>query len=210
MPAKPYRQLSPLTRALELVGDRWTLLIIAQLLVSPKRYTDLANGLPGIPSNLLRDRVRRLEEDQLVTRFEAPPPVATSLYELTPRGRDLEPTILALLDWGGPLLGEADRSEEPLFVDSIVLSLRARLRALEVSERIVVKFSIADGTSATLEIVGDKVLPVTSRVEVDTELAATSAAALARVLAGIDSLDDAENAGTITLSGDRAALRELL
>ncbi|MCP3975179.1 MAG: helix-turn-helix transcriptional regulator [bacterium] len=210
MPANPYRQLSPLARALELVGDRWTLLIIAELLVAPKRYTDLANSLSGIPTNLLRDRVRRLEDDQLLTRFEAPPPIATSLYELTARGRELESTILALLEWGGPLLADDSRSDEPMFLDSLVLPLRARLRGTEIAERMVVAFSIGDAAPTIIEIVGDKVIPVTTRVEVDTEVTATSASALARVLAGIDCLDEAESAGTITLSGDRSALLELL
>lgn len=207
MPAKPYRHLSPLARALELVGDRWTLLIIADLMVAPKRYTDLANGLPGIPTNLLRDRVRRLEADELVTRFEAPPPIATSLYELTPRGRELEPAILALLEWGGPLMADDTRDDEPLFADSLVLSLRSAIKGREVAERLVVSFAVAGNRLLSIEIVGDKVEPVTTRIEPDVIVTADSPGTLARVLAGVDPLD---RTGGIEISGDRAAFESLI
>lgn len=206
MPAKPYRHLSPLARALELVGDRWTLLIISDLMVAPKRYTDLANGLPGIPSNLLRDRVRRLEEDNLVTRFEAPPPVATSLYELTPRARELEPAILALQAWGGPLMADETRDDEPLFADSLVLALRGAIRGRDVADRLVIAFEVEGSNLPMVEIVGDKVEAVTTRIEPDVVVRATSGAALARVLAGVEGLA----AGGIEVEGDRMALELML
>ena len=206
MPAKPYRHLSPLARALELVGDRWTLLIIADLMVAPKRYTDLANGLPGIPSNLLRDRVRRLEEDQLVTRFEAPPPVATSLYELTPRARELEPAILALQSWGGPLMADESRDDEPLFADALVLALRATVKGGAVDDRLIIAFEVQGSALPTIEIVGDKVEPVTTRIEPDVVVRAKSGAALARVLAGVESIDDSG----VVLDGDSEAMRALI
>ncbi|NND03596.1 MAG: transcriptional regulator [Acidimicrobiia bacterium] len=207
MPAKPYRHLSPLGRALELVGDRWTLLIISDLMVAPKRYTDLANGLPGIPSNLLRDRVRRLEEDDLITRFEAPPPVATSLYELTPRARELEPAILALQEWGGPLMADETRDDEPLFADSLVLALRGAIRTREVADRLVIAFEVDGSNLPTIEIVGDKVEPVMRRIEPDVTVTAKSGAVLARVLAGVESLGAAKG---ITVEGDIGALEGLL
>ena len=207
MPAKPYRHLSPLARALELVGDRWTLLIISDLMVAPKRYTDLANGLPGIPSNLLRDRVRRLEQDGLVTRFEAPPPIATSLYELTPRARELEPTILALQEWGGPLMADATRDDEPLFADSVVLALRGAVKRSEVADRLVIGFEVEGSSLPIVEIVGDKVEAGMTRIEPDVKVIATSGAALLRVLAGVDKLEDAKG---ITVEGDETALQALI
>ena len=183
------------------------MLIISDLMVSPKRYTDLANGLPGIPSNLLRDRVRRLEEDDLVTRYEAPPPVATSLYELTPRARELEPAILALQEWGGPLMADESRDDEPLFADSMILALRGAIKGNEVADRLVVAFTVAGSALPTIEVVGDKVEPVMTRIEPDVTVTAKSGAALARVLAGVESLKDATE---ITVEGDRAALEALL
>ncbi len=103
---RTYRQYCGLARALDVVGDRWTLLIVRELLLlGSARYTDLQHGLPGIATNLLADRLRELEDAGVVEREEAPPPVATTLYRLSARGRQLKPAVLALGTWGGPLLG---------------------------------------------------------------------------------------------------------
>ncbi|HET7564576.1 MAG TPA: winged helix-turn-helix transcriptional regulator [Gemmatimonadaceae bacterium] len=110
---RTYRQYCGLARALDLVGDRWTLLIVRELLIlGPSRYTDLRNGLPGIATNLLVDRLRELEEAGLVEREQAAPPVATALFRLTPRGQALEPVIRALGAWAGPTLGRWEAGEE--------------------------------------------------------------------------------------------------
>jgi len=105
---RSYRQYCGLARALDVVGERWTLLIVRELLIQERcRYTDLRNGLPGIASNLLVDRLRELEERGIVTREEAPPPIATTLFRLTPRGEALKPVLAALGQWGAPLLAQA-------------------------------------------------------------------------------------------------------
>lgn len=98
---RSYDQYCSIARALDLVGDRWTLLLIRELLLrGPSRYTDLRNGLPGVAANLLAARLKELEEAGLVTRQDAPPPVATALYELTEDGRALEPVLKSLAWWG--------------------------------------------------------------------------------------------------------------
>ena len=90
-----------------MVGDRWNLLIIRELtLQGACRYTDLLNGLPGIATNLLADRLRHLEESGVIYREEAPPPVATTLFRLTRRGEELEPILLDLVRWGAQLMVE--------------------------------------------------------------------------------------------------------
>jgi DNA-binding HxlR family transcriptional regulator len=110
--------------ALDVIGDRWTLLIVRELLIRGAcRYTDLAAGLPGIASNLLATRLRELEQAAVLRRDEAPPPIATSLFELTERGRALEPAILQLGRWGSPLLAGASR-DAPLQPHWMVLPLR--------------------------------------------------------------------------------------
>src|SRR3989442_1571566 len=102
---RSYGQYCALAKALDLVGERWTLLIVRELLINgPSRYTDLRRGLPGIATNLLAQRLHELEKSGLVAGVEAPPPVATSLIELTPRGRELEPILLQLGRWGAPLM----------------------------------------------------------------------------------------------------------
>jgi len=102
---RTYDQYCSVARALDLIGDRWTLLIVRELLIrGPSRYTDLQYGLPGIATNLLADRLRELEADGLVTKEMAPPPVATTLFRLTARGESLESVLAALGRWGAPLL----------------------------------------------------------------------------------------------------------
>src|SRR6266700_2063483 len=102
---RSYKQFCALAKALDVIGDRWTLLIVRELLIREScRYTDLRTGLPGIPTNLLVDRLRELEHAGLIVREEAPPPIATALFRLTGRGRAREPARQALGHWGAPLL----------------------------------------------------------------------------------------------------------
>jgi DNA-binding HxlR family transcriptional regulator len=89
------------------VGDRWTLLIVRELLLRGAcRYTDLRNGLPGIATNLLADRLRDLERANIVSREDAPPPIATTLFRLTPRGEELKTVLVELGRWGVPYMVE--------------------------------------------------------------------------------------------------------
>ena len=98
---RSYGQYCSVAKALDVIGDRWSLLIIRELLLQgPCRYTDLRNGLPGIATNLLSDRLRELEAAELVRREEAAPPVATTLFHLTEAGTQLEPALEALGAWG--------------------------------------------------------------------------------------------------------------
>jgi DNA-binding HxlR family transcriptional regulator len=104
---RSYGQYCSIARALDLVGDRWTLLIVRELLLQGGcRFTDLKNGLPGIATNLLSMRLKELEGAGLVARKDAPPPVATALYTLTDRGVALEPVLKALGLWGLQVMGE--------------------------------------------------------------------------------------------------------
>src|ERR1700746_2366554 len=98
---RSYDEYCSLAKSLDVVGDRWTLLIVRELLLRGAcRYTDLKNGLPGIATNLLADRIRELEAAGLVRREEAPPPVATTLVHLTEAGAELEPVLRTLGWWG--------------------------------------------------------------------------------------------------------------
>jgi DNA-binding HxlR family transcriptional regulator len=104
---RSYDEYCSLARSLDVVGDRWTLLVVRELtLRGPSRYTDLRAGLPGIATNLLADRLRELEQAGVVEREEAPPPVATTLFRLTARGERLRPALEALARWGMPLMAE--------------------------------------------------------------------------------------------------------
>ena len=100
MPARSYGQYCPVAKTLELVGERWTLLVVRELLVGPQRFTDLHAALEGIPRNLLADRLRDLEAAGLVAKRDLPPPAARTVYELTGAGQALLPVIGALAQWG--------------------------------------------------------------------------------------------------------------
>ncbi len=99
-----YRQFCPLARSLDLLGDRWSLLVVRELALRPCRYTDLRDGLPGIATNLLAERLRALQAAGVVRAEVAPPPVATTLYSLTDWGAQLLPILVALGRWGLPLM----------------------------------------------------------------------------------------------------------
>src|SRR5688500_14567849 len=103
--SKRYDQYCPVCHALGLVGERWSLLIVRELLRGPKRYTDLAAGLPGIGTNILAARLRDLEGDGVVTRRKLPPPAASTVYELTEYGAGLEEVIYAMARWGARTTG---------------------------------------------------------------------------------------------------------
>ena len=110
---RSYGQYCSVAKALDVIGDRWTLLIVRELLLRGAcRYTDLKNGLPGIATNLLADRIRELESAGLVRREEAPPPVATTLVHLTETGAELEPVIKALGWWGLRYMAEPADTDE--------------------------------------------------------------------------------------------------
>ena len=109
---RSYNQYCAVAKALDVVGDRWTLLIIRELqLRGGCRYSDLQHGLPGIATNLLGARLKELEEHGLVCRESAPPPVATTLYHLTDAGRELEPVLSALGRWGARFMPEPTGEE---------------------------------------------------------------------------------------------------
>ncbi|MFD6419970.1 winged helix-turn-helix transcriptional regulator [Streptomyces sp. NPDC060194] len=109
-PAAPrrrsYDQYCAVARSLDAVGDRWSLLIVRELLAGPRRYTDLHADLPGVSTDVLASRLKDLEREGLATRRRLPPPTAAHVYELTPRGAELLPVLTALAAWGVPELAE--------------------------------------------------------------------------------------------------------
>jgi DNA-binding HxlR family transcriptional regulator/putative sterol carrier protein len=111
VPEHRYQQYCGLARALDVVGDRWALLIVRELVPGPRRFTDLIDGLPGISRNLLTERLRALEDDGVVARAELPPPAARQVYELTEDGRDLANAMLPLVAWGARRLGSRKPGE---------------------------------------------------------------------------------------------------
>ncbi|HYJ75343.1 MAG TPA: helix-turn-helix domain-containing protein, partial [Kineosporiaceae bacterium] len=124
MAARDYGQYCGVTRALEIVGERWALLIVRDLLVGPRRYGDLAAGLPRIPSNILAARLKELQAAGVLRRV---PHSRVIVYELTPYGRELEPVVLALGAWGFKAM-EEPRDGQVITPDSMTVSLRTAFR----------------------------------------------------------------------------------
>lgn len=109
---RSYNQYCPLARTLDVLGERWTLLIVRELLSGPKRFKDLKDALIGVGTNLLSNRLKEMERNGLVARGKLPPPGVAAVYELTEHGRKLDETLLALIRWGTPLLAEPKKPSE--------------------------------------------------------------------------------------------------
>ena len=127
MPRRSYKQYCALARCLDLVGERWTLLLVRELLTGPKRFTDLLTNLPGIGTNLLAERLKELEGAGVLRRETLPPPAASAVYELTDTGRELEPGIVRLARWGLKTLGRP-RQEDHLRPGWSLLALLSTFR----------------------------------------------------------------------------------
>lgn len=111
MPDIRYAQFCPLTRAVEILGERWTILIARELFLGPKRFSDLKSALKGVSPSVLADRLVRLEERGIVRRRELPPPAASMVYELDEAGRAMKPLLVELTRWGVRFLGPPGPSE---------------------------------------------------------------------------------------------------
>lgn len=202
--ARTYGQYCGVARALELIGERWTLLIVRDLLVGPRRFTDLRRGLPKIPTNILTDRLHELEEAGLVRRRILPRPAGGTAYELTEYGGELEEVVLSLGRWGARSLG-TPRPAEIVTADSLIMALRTTFqpnaaRGLRADYElrlggIVIHARLDDGALT----VGPGPLPA-------ADLILTTAAPLRPLLAGEIDPATALAEGRLQIVGDPALL----
>jgi DNA-binding HxlR family transcriptional regulator/putative sterol carrier protein len=203
-----YQQYCALARTLDVVGDRWTLLIVRELRPGPRRFTDLVDGLPGISRKLLTERLRDLERDGIIARRELPPPVARQVYELTDDGRDLASAIAPLIGWGAARLGERESGE----------SFRARWAAVGMVS--LANRKAAAGVHETYQyIVGDSAFHFTvhdgsielhdGHAEDPAVVLTTDEETLAELMAGTLTASSALARGTLTLAGERQATKRL-
>ncbi|MGW1891459.1 winged helix-turn-helix transcriptional regulator [Streptomyces sp. NPDC002004] len=205
---RSYDQYCAAARALDAVGDRWTLLIVRELLAGPRRYTDLHADLPGVSTDMLAGRLKDLEREDVVTRRKLPPPASAAVYELTARGRALLPVLEALSVWGAPLLEER-RPTDAVRAHWFALPLRARLEALEVTGTVEVRldegeFHLRLGREAGTVAYGDGPAPE----EPDARLRLDAGTCLA-VTRGELTLEDAVREGRVDVTGEGAAAKVL-
>lgn len=128
MKNRSYHQFCGLAYALDIVGERWSLLIIRELFAGPRRFKDLMFGLPGISSNLLAERLKTLESRGIIRRRVLPPPAGSTVYELTPLGQGLEEALLELGKWGSQFVPLASDEDAVLHLGSYALTLKTFFR----------------------------------------------------------------------------------
>ena len=197
-----------IAHGLDLVGERWALLVVRELLLGPKRYSDLRRGLPNASPNVLSERLRELEHNGVVRRRKLPPPAGSRVYELTDWGRELEDVVIALGHWGAR--SPTGPSDDPVGVDSVVLALRSRFdpdsaQGLSAGYELRLgedrfRVEVADGEIEVARGVADQ---ADATIDTDSDT-------LAAVLWGDLPLADAERSGKMTVGGDRAAVKGFL
>jgi DNA-binding HxlR family transcriptional regulator len=194
--------------ALDLVGERWALLVVRELILGPKRFTDLRNGVPGASANLLAQRLRELEEVGVVRRRTLGPPSGAHVYELTEWGSGLEPVLQALGRWGAQ--SPAMPHGASISTDTIVLALRTMFDA-----------NAARGVELTLELrfgadrfrggaSGGKLRLERGSAKDPDAVVSTQASTLAQIVFYGRSLDDAIATGDLRVEGDRRSLERFL
>ncbi|HWM32812.1 MAG TPA: helix-turn-helix domain-containing protein [Pseudolysinimonas sp.] len=201
MAARDYGQFDGITRAVELVGERWALLIVRDLLVGPRRYGELAAGLPRIPSNILAARLKELQAAGVIRRA---PRSRIIIYELTPYGRELEPVVMALGAWGFKALDEP-RDEQILTPDALAITLRTAFRAEVAAELPATSYAARVGPAELLIRVDGPRLQV-ARGDGPADLSFAAGPGIHRVIAGELAPDRAIETGVVEVLGGRRLL----
>jgi DNA-binding HxlR family transcriptional regulator len=196
-----YRQFCPLAKALDVLGERWTLLIVRELLTGPKRYTDLRRGLAGLATDLLAARLRELQQAGVIDRREVPRPTPATVYELTERGYALKPAILELARWGWSLMG--DPADDHLPDSALLLGFEVAFHP-----------DAAVGLDETyeLEVDGERVAVRVHDGTVDVVSGAAGEAATVRIITdrqGFMELARGKVGGRVRVEGDGDALVRL-
>jgi DNA-binding HxlR family transcriptional regulator len=204
--SRSYGDACGIARALDVVGERWALLVVRELLLGPQRFSDLRRALPGASSNLVADRLRELEGHGVLARRKLAPPAGSQVYELTGRGRELEPIVLALGGWG--LHFPMPQEPATLSATSVLLFLRGSVRpdpAVTATYRLEL-----DDRLWTVRISAARVLVEPGEpARADASLR-TSPKTLNDLLGDPAALDAAVAGGRAVVEGDASALRHLL
>ena len=207
MSRRSYGQHCTVARALDVVGERWTLLLVRELMTGPKRFKDLLGGLPGIGTNLLAARLRSLEEHGVVRRATLPPPAGTAVYELTGLGRSLGPVVATLSRWGAMLVEEVREGDEsrPAWAATALVSLFEP--GAEAGSRETYEFRI-DRETFHVRIDDGAVEARQGPAEAPDAVVAGAAGTFISIVAGRVSPEEALESGEILLEGsDEACAR---
>jgi DNA-binding HxlR family transcriptional regulator len=190
-----------------LVGERWALLIVRELVLGPKRFTDLRVGLPGLSPNVLAQRLRELEAAGIVERSKLPPPAASRVYELTERGRGLAPVLIELGCWGAAL-PTAPGTEMSL--DSHLLALQSTFDP-EAADGIYASYELRlDGQSYRARVADGELRLARGTADKPHATLETEPRTLLALLWGGLELADAIRSGETLVAGDRRAIDRFL
>ncbi len=194
--------------ALDLVGERWALLVVRELLLGPKRFTDLRAGLPGASPNVLSQRLRELERVGVVRRRKLPPPAASRVYELTEWGVDLEPVIIQLGRWG--VRSPSKPADAELGVDSLILSFRTMFDP-RAAEGLTASYELRLGEDVFRAEVADGRFGIErgSAEQPDATIEADADTLTALVYGG-RGFTEALGSGAIEIEGDEGAVESFL
>ena len=203
---RSYGQYCAVARSLDILGGRWTLLIIRELLQGPRRFVDLASALPGMAPNLLSTRLTTLNQDGLVKKRKVRLPGSGLAYELTDRGCELEPVLLALSRWGRPLMGPLKQGEQ-FSARWLLLGLRGRFSPSDFEGvREEYEFRVGRETIHARVFEGRIETREGPAEEPDVVISASRKDFLAVALGQVQSME-AVKTGRITIEGDPAAKR---
>lgn len=201
--ARSYDDPCGVARALDLVGERWALLVVRELLLGPKRYTDLRAGLPSISQNVLSQRLRELERSGVVRRRKLDPPAAAWVYELTEWGAGLEPVLFHLARWGsrGPMTSGAELS-----ADALMLALRTTVDTGVAAEvNLTLELRLGEDRFRA-QVRGGRLDLVRGGADQPDAVVTTDSTTLRSVVFGTRSLADAVGVGDLTIQGDQRAV----
>jgi DNA-binding HxlR family transcriptional regulator len=205
---RTYGEGCGIAHALDLVGERWALLVVRELLLGPKRFTDLRAGLPNASPNVLAQRLRELERAGLVQRRRLPPPAGSRVYELTAWGRELEPIVLALGGWG--VRSPSFPDDDPVGVDSVALALRSLFNP-DAAEGLSARYELRLGEDRfRLQIRGGAIEVDRGSGDDPDAVVETDVETLRAVVWLGRQLDDAVRAGDLRVEGDRSAVARLV
>lgn len=200
MTTRVYGQYCGFARALEVVGERWAFLIVRDLLVGPKRFTDLHRGLSGIPTNVLTARLKELERSGVVRRLLLPRPAASIIYELTPYGLELEDVVYRLGRWGAKAMG-TPRCDEIITANSLVMAMRSTFRPKAARKtRVGYEFRFGD-IVIHVRVNGPKIEAGSGPLP-GADLIVETGPAIKNLLAGEMTPADAIESGAVRVTGD--------
>lgn len=208
MVSRGYGQYCGLARALELVGERWALLIIRDLLVGPRRFTDLRKGLPRIPTNVLSDRLKELEHNGIVQRSILPRPASATVYELTAYGKQIEDAVMRLGMWGAQSLGEP-APDEILTPDSMTIALRSTF-VPQAAAQTHLTFQLCMGPVILSAQIDNGTLQVTEGPAQQPDLVIETGPALKRLFDRSLSPEEALRTGMVRITGDPLLLHRFV